>query len=171
MRKIAQNCKKFHRKKVTFLFLIWFGWNSKSILTLLKASFLLIFKAVAPKNQKLRFFMRFQYFCDALYYDFWFAKNIVILIEIWAIFYRKWKTICHKTHNLVEKNPWKAFRVRFLDVFVKKGPKNANFQKFLPGVRIFQFELEPWAKVKTTQIIPLFIGLCLYFEGISIKDC
>ena len=80
MRKIAQNHQNFTVKKnVTFLFLVGLGWNSNSILTLLKTSFLWIFKAVAPKK-KLRFFTRFQYFCDALYKDFGFAKNIVILI-------------------------------------------------------------------------------------------
>ena len=46
-----------------------------------------------------------------------------------------------------------------------------NFQIFLPGAPIFQSELEPWPAVKTTQIIPLFIGLCLYFDCISNKSC
>ena len=65
--KYAQNgpkSSKFHRKvkNVTFLFLVRLGWNSNSILTLLKASFLLIFKAVAPKNQKLCFLRDFSIF-------------------------------------------------------------------------------------------------------------
>ena len=81
------------------------------------------FQGRSTKTSKVFFFTRFQYFCDALYYDFWFAKNIVILIEIWANFYRKWTTISHKTQNSVEKNPWKASRVKFWGVFVKRAKK------------------------------------------------
>ena len=62
MCRIAPNRQNFTVKNVTFLFLVGLGWNSNSILTLLKASFLLIFKAVAPKNQKLRFLRDFSIF-------------------------------------------------------------------------------------------------------------
>ena len=57
MRKMAKNRQNFTVKKnVTFLFLIRFGWNLNSILTLSKASFLLIFSILGLKKQKLRFF-------------------------------------------------------------------------------------------------------------------
>ena len=44
---------------------------------------------------------------------------------------------------------------------VEKGPKNANFQKFLPGLRIFQLELEPWPKVKTTNYTSIYSSMCV----------
>ena len=45
------------------------------------------------------------------------------------------------------------------------------FQNFLPGALIFQNELGPPLIVKTTQIIPLYIALCMYFEGKVTKIC
>ena len=68
MRKMAKNAKNRHnftvKKNLTFLFLIRFGWNLNSILTLSKASFLLIFSILGLKKQKLRFLTKSGYFCD-----------------------------------------------------------------------------------------------------------
>ena len=89
MRKGAQNCQNFTVKNVTFLFLVGLGWNSNSILTLLKASFLLIFKAEAQKKSYV--FYKISVFLWRFVRWFLSTKNIAKLIEILSEVFQKVK--------------------------------------------------------------------------------
>ena len=65
-------------------------------------------------------------------------------------------TICHKTHNLVEKNPWKAFRVKFWGVFVKKGQKTRIFRNFCLAYPFFNWS---WSHAQKSKLDKLYLYL------------
>ena len=65
---------------------------------------------------------------------------------------------------LGRKRPLESILDHFQTHICKKGPKKSIFWNFLSGELIFQIELEPPLIVETTQIIALFIALCVYFE-------
>ena len=69
------------------------------------------------------------------------------------------------------KRPLESILGHFLTHICEKGPKKLIFRNFLPGELIFQTELGPPLIVQTTQIIPLFIAPCMYFEGKVTKIC
>ena len=79
MRKMAQNRQNFTVKKRDF-FSGRIRLEFKLDLNIVESKFPIDFQDHSNKKSKVMFFTRFQYFCDALYKDFWFVKNIVILI-------------------------------------------------------------------------------------------
>ena len=80
MRKIAQNRQNFTVKKRNFFVSGRIRLEFKLDLNIVESKFPIDFQGRSTKKSKVTFFTRYQYFCDALYIDFWFAKNIVILI-------------------------------------------------------------------------------------------
>ena len=82
MRKIAHNRQNFTVKKRNFFVFDRIWLTFKLDLKIVESKFPIDFQGRSQKKSKVTFFTRFQYFCDALYYDFLFANNIVILIKI-----------------------------------------------------------------------------------------
>ena len=114
----------------------------------------------------------------------------VISVFLWRFVRRFWfrekygdlnqnlRNLFHKMNHPIPyniymgwKRPLESILDHFLTHICEKGPKKLIFRNFLPGELIFQTELGPPLIVQTTQIIPLFIALCMYFEGKVTKIC
>ena len=147
------------------------GWNLNSILTLLKACFLLIFRSLAPKNQKLRFFYVISVFLWRFVPRFLFREKYGDLNQNLTNLFHKMNHFMPYNIYLGRKRPLESILGHFQTHICKKGPKKSIFWNFLSGELIFQIELEPPLIVETTQIIALFIALCVYFEGEVTKIC
>ena len=142
---------------------------------MLIASFLLIFRALAPKNKKLRFFNEISIFL-------W--HNLVIFLNFKKKYLKKkyhtkikFREFFQKLQQHMAYNSYmgcratlKHFFEEFFTHFCENQPKNWNFVEKLPGGPNFQFDPNSWQIVKNTQILYFYIALCQYFGYTSSEN-
>ena len=137
---------------------------------MLIASFLLIFRALAPKNKKLRFFNEISIFL-------W--HNLVIFLNFKKKYHTKikFREFFQKLQQHMAYNSYmgcrgtlKHFFEEFFTHFCENQPKNWNFVEKLSGGPNFQFDPNSWQIVKNTQILYFYIALCQYFGYTSSEN-